>query len=394
MVMELELAVERLAVGGNGIAREPDGRVVFVEGALPGETVRAEIVSRGKDFWRARTLEVVEAAATRVAPPCPHVRAGCGGCGWQYVATGAQPTLKAAMVRDALARQGRLADAVVTVGSGVDGFGYRTTLRAGVAPDGRLGLRRQASHEIVRLSDCPVAHPALSALLGTLRAPGADGVVMRVSEASGERTLLVVPGAATTRLEGVPADVKVGADAFLFEVVDGQRLRVSAGSFFQSSARSAELLVDAVRRAAGDTSGMASWADLYSGIGLFAATLFGDVAVVAVELSASSVADAQLNLADRQAAMIEGDVETWTPAPVDLVVADPSRSGLGRGGVGAVTGTGAGTVVLVSCDAAALARDTALLAAAGYRHAGSEVLDLFPQTPHVEVVTRFERIGG
>ena len=394
MVMDLELAVERLAVGGNGIAREPDGRVVFVEGALPGETVRAEIVSRGKDFWRARTLEVVEAAASRVAPPCPHVRAGCGGCGWQYVATGAQPTLKAAMVRDALARQGRLADAVVTVGSGVDGFGYRTTLRAGVAPDGRLGLRRQASHEIVRLGDCPVAHPALSALLGTVRAPGADEVVMRVSEASAEQTLLVVPGTATTRLEGVPADVKVGADAFLFEVVDGQRLRVSAGSFFQSSARSASLLVDAVRRAAGDTSGMTSWADLYSGIGLFAATLFRDVAVVAVELSASSVADARLNLADRQAAIIEGDVEAWTPEPMDLVVADPSRSGLGRGGVGAVTATGAGTVVLVSCDAAALGRDTALLAAAGYRHAGSEVLELFPQTPHVEVVTRFERVDG
>lgn len=394
MVMELELAVERLAVGGNGIAREPDGRVVFVEGALPGETVRAEIVSRGKDFWRARTLEVVEAVAARVSPPCPHVREGCGGCGWQYVAVGAQPTLKAAMVRDALVRQGRLADAVVTVGPGVDGFGYRTTLRAGVAPDGRLGLRRQASHEIIRLDDCPVAHPALSALLGTVRAQGADEVVMRVSEASGERTLLPIPGAAPARLEGVPAGVKVGADAFLYEAVDGRRLRVSAASFFQSSARSAALLVDAVRRAAGDTSGMTAWADLYAGIGLFAATLFRDVAVVAVELSASSVADARLNLADRRAEIVEGDVDTWTPEPVDLVVADPSRSGLGRGGVGAVTATGAGTVVLVSCDAAALGRDTALLAAAGYRHAGSEVLDLFPQTPHVEVVTRFERAVG
>ena len=391
--MELELDVERLAVGGNGIARESDGRVVFVEGALPGETVRAEIVSRGKDFWRARTLEVVEAAASRVAPPCPHVRAGCGGCGWQYVSVGAQPTLKAAMVRDALVRQGRLADPVVTVGSGVDGFGYRTTLRAGVAPDGRLGLRRQASHEIVRLGDCPVAHPALSALLGTVRAPGADEVVMRVSEASGERTLLIIPGAGT-RLEGVPADVKVGADAFLYESVDGQRLRVSAASFFQSSARSAALLVDAVRRAARDTSGMTAWADLYSGIGLFAATLFRDVAVVTVERSGSSVADARLNLADRQAVITEGDVDTWTPAAVDLVVADPSRSGLGRAGVGAVAATGAGTAVLVSCDAAALGRDTALLAAAGYRHAGSEVLDLFPQTPHVEVVTRFERVDG
>ena len=74
-----------------------------------------------------------------------------------------------------------------------------------------------------------------------------------------------------------------------------------------------------------------------------------------------------------------------------LVVADPARAGLGREAVALVAATGAGTVVLVSCDPVAMARDTALLAAHGYRHGGSTVLDLFPHTPHVEVVTRFDR---
>lgn len=393
--MEIELTVERVAVGGDSIAHEPDGRVVFVSGALPGERVRASVVSRGRDFWRARTVEVLEPVAGRVAPSCPEVERGCGGCGWQYVAPEEQRRLKVAIVSDALARQGRLVNAEVRSGAALEPFGYRTTMRAGVTEDGRLGLRRAASNEVLPLVACPVAHPALSALLGSVRARGAEEVVLRVSEATGELTLTDTASVGgLRRVEGAPTGVSVGSTASLTEVVSGRRLRVSAESFFQSSARSAELLVDAVTRAAGDTTGVERWADLYSGIGLFAATLLRDVPVVTVEMSPSAVADALVNLADREAVVLEGDVCAWDPEPVDLVVADPSRSGLGREGVRVVAGTGAAVLVLVSCDAASLGRDAALLAESGYRHAGSEVLDLFPQTPHVEVVTRFERVSG
>ena len=390
--MDVRLTVDRLAVGGNGIAREPDGRVVFVEGALPGETVLGRVISRGKDFWRAQAVEVLDASPSRVDPPCRYVASGCGGCGWQFVNPTAQPGLKADMVRDALARQGRLAGAVVTAGASVGPFGYRTTVRLGAGPDGLLGLRRASSHELVAVDECLVAHPGLADLIGRVRLYGADEAVFRVSESTGERTALAVSvDGRSGRFEGLPDDVRVGADAAIRETVGGVALQVSAASFFQSSARSAELLVDAVRRAVGDTARVRSWADLYSGVGLFAATVVGDAPVTAVELSTSSCADARVNLADRAAEMVEGSVDAWEPIPVDLVVADPSRSGLGRGGVDAVDGTGTSTLVLVSCDAAALGRDTALLAAAGFVHSGSEVLDLFPGTPHVEVVTRFER---
>lgn len=393
--MDIELTVERIAVGGDAIAHEPSGRVVFVSGALPGERVRASVVSRGRDFWRARTVEVLEAAPGRVEPSCSEVARGCGGCGWQYVAPEEQRSLKVAIVRDALARQGRLPGAEVRGGASLPPLGYRTTVRAGVTADGRLGLRRAASNEVLPLAACPVAHPALSTLFGAVRAPQADEVVVRVSEATGERTLVVHAASdKRVRLGGVPQGVSVGGQERLTEMVEGQQLQVSAGSFFQSSGHSAVLLVDAVRRAVGDPSGISRWADLYSGIGLFAATLFRDVPVVTVEMSSSSVADARLNLVGREALVIEGDVEAWDAERVDLVVADPSRSGLGRNAVSVIARTGAQVLVLVSCDAASLGRDAALLVAAGYRHAGSEVLDLFPQTPHVEVVTRFERVAG
>lgn len=392
--MDLELTVDRLAVGGDGISREPEGRIVFVRGALPGDTVLASITSKGRDFWRAEVSEVVVASADRTAPTCPAVALGCGGCGWQHVSVSAQGRLKSAMVRDALVRQARLANPLVAVGPRVADLGYRTTVRFAVAQDGRLGLRRASSHDVVTLDACPVAHPRISAMLPALRARSTDEVTIRVSEATGDATaLLSAHGTGSARLEGAPVTLRTGPDASLVEQVAGRDLRVSAASFFQSSARSAALLVDAVSRAVGEGAPTDHWADLYSGVGLFAATLFRDVRVTAVEREGSSTRDAAVNLSDRPATIVGTAVEEWAPEPCDLVVADPARSGLGRAGASAVVATGAPMVVLVSCDAASLGRDAGLLTEAGYEHRGSEVLDLFPQTPHVEVVSAFVRSG-
>ena len=184
----------------------------------------------------------------------------------------------------------------------------------------------------------------------------------------------------------------VGPEAVVHEDVAGRRFRVSAPSFFQSSPQSAELLVAQVRAAAGPSALSATrMVDLYGGVGLFAATVAPQSSVVIVEQSPSSAADARVNLAGRPAEVVEADVERWAAPLADLVVADPSRRGLDRGGVATVVSTGTPVLVLVSCDAAALGRDARLLADVGYRHAGSTVIDVFPGTPHVEVVTRFER---
>jgi 23S rRNA (uracil1939-C5)-methyltransferase len=332
---------------------------------------------------------VIEASPHRVAPPCPELARGCGGCGWQHAEPSAQLALKADIVADALRRTARLPEAVVTVGGAVPAWGYRTTMRLAVGDGGRLGLRAAGSHRVVGLDECPVAHPALAALLPDVRAANTDEVTLRVSVATGECTAWSPDRSVV--LSGLPPTAKVGAEAALQETVAGVALRVSAGSFFQSGPAAAELLVHTVREACGEAlpSLRGPLLDAYGGVGLFSATLGVEQSIV-VESSASSCADAVVNL--RGGSVVHRSLfEEWAPQPVDLAVVDPARAGLGVAAADVLAATDAARVVLVSCDPVSLARDTSLLAAHGYVHAGSTVLDLFPHTPHVEVVTRFDR---
>ena len=177
----------------------------------------------------------------------------------------------------------------------------------------------------------------------------------------------------------------------MHEVVAGVQFRVSARSFFQSRQDGAEALVGAVARAIGDAADGGVLVDAYAGVGLFGATVGQPEEVVAVEASRSAVADARRNLRERNATVVATDVASWRPRPADVVVADPSRAGLGRRPTEVLAATAAATFVLVSCDAASLARDARLLAGHGYDHVRSTVVDVFPHTTHVEVVTRFER---
>jgi len=117
--------------------------------------------------------------------------------------------------------------------------------------------------------------------------------------------------------------------------------------------------------------------------------------VVAIESDQPAVADARVNLADLDARVVPTEVGRWRPGkggrPADVMVADPSRTGLGRPGVQAVGASRAGRLVLVSCDPASLARDVVLLGDAGYHLAGVTLVDSFPHTFHVETVARFDR---
>ena len=387
------LAVTALAVGGEGVAREPSGRVVFVEGALPGERVRVAVTDERRHHARAVVLEVIEPAPTRVTPPCPFVAAGCGGCGWQHVDPEAQRALKGSMVAEALARLGGLPDAEVAPGPVLPATGYRTTLRGVADATGRFALRRHHSHDLVPVPACLVAHPRLAAVAAEGRFPAGSEITIRVGARTGDRMVIVDgPAGAVEVPDGVRVvtgdELAGGRRAWLFEVVAGVRLRVSARSFFQAGPDAAEALVAAVGQALGPSETLA---DLYAGVGLFAATVGRGARVVAVEASASAAADARVNLAGGDAKVVRRDVARWRPRAVEAAVADPPRAGLGRGGVRAVAATRASRVVLVSCDAGALGRDARLLAEAGYAWTGSTLVDAFPHTPHVEVVSRFER---
>jgi 23S rRNA (uracil1939-C5)-methyltransferase len=342
-------------------------------------------------------------ASRRIEPPCPFVAAGCGGCGWQHLDPADQRSRRAEGVAAALARAGVPEPVAVGPGPGMPTAGYRTTLRGVADGDGRFALRRHRSHDLVAVPACLVAHPRVAEVLAAGRFPPGAAVTVRAGARTGQRMVVVdgVPEAAVDGVE-VPDDVRVvagaaldaGRRAWLFEEVAGVRLRVSARSFFQAGPDAAEALVAAVGEALGGPGAAdgARLADLYGGVGLFAAALGRGARVEAVEASASAAADARVNLAALDARISRGDVARWRARRMDLVVADPPRAGLGRGGVRTVAATRAGRLALVSCDAAALGRDTALLAAAGYRWAGSTLVDAFPHTAHVEVVTRFDRV--
>ncbi len=390
----MTLEITTVVAGGDGLGRDPGGRVTFVEGALPGETVSVDVHQQKKDYARGRVVDVLEASPDRVAPPCPFVASGCGGCDWQHVETGAQRRLKAGIVADALRRQARVE---IEVGEGpvLATEGYRTTLR-GVATGGRFGLRRRHSHELVGVGPCLVAHPLVDELVTDGQFPNGE-VVLRAGARTGERLVVVnVDPSAAVVPEGVrvvsAAELASGTRAWFHEEVAGRRWRISARSFFQARPDGAEALIDVVALATeGALPAGAHLVDLYGGVGLFAGSLGEHAQLTVVEQSASSVADARVNLAGRDARIVRADVDHWGVARADVVVADPPRAGLGSRGVTKVAATHAGRVVFVSCDPGALGRDARLLAEAGYELRSSQLVDLFPHTAHIEVVSRFDR---
>ena len=389
----ITVRVDKVVAEGDGLGRLPDGRVVFVEGALPGESVHIEIVKQSRDYARARVVEVIEANPARTTPPCPNVVRGCGGCDLQHATPQLQREIKVAIVRESLERLGRIDEPVVRLAPvDLPDERFRTTVRLAAASDGRVGFRRRRSHDVVVVDSCLVAHPTIDRVLSSIRLDGADEVMVRVSVGDGTAVAWAEPDV----VDGLDSSVGRGPGAGIEEVVRGTRLRVSAASFFQSSPEAAAALVERVTVALGDP---AQWSegplvDAYGGIGLFAATIdTGGRAVVVVEANPAACADARHNLAHRSARVVESTVEQWTPERAAAVVADPARDGLRAAGVATLVATGAPVIALVSCDPASLGRDARLLVDAGYDLEWCEVIDAFPHTHHVEAVSRFVRRG-
>ena len=391
----VEVEIERVVAGGLGLGHEQDGRVILAAGALPGDRVAVELERSRKRFGQGHTVKVLSPSAERVEPPCPEVAAGCGGCDLQMAPPPLQRELKVGIVADSLAHIGRLDDVPISAGEQLPTEGYRTTLRCAVV-DGRAGFRRRRSNDVHVVESCWIAHPGVREIVELGRFPGATEVVIRVGARTGDRVVVVTP---TVGGSVVPSGVQLvgaddlaeGADEHFHELVARRRFRVSAGSFFQARPDGAEALLRAVGRAIAPFDPASDrLVDLYGGVGLFTLGL-GAQRSVLVERSASSCADARINLASLGTVIDEVAVERWQPVAADVVVADPARAGLGAEGAAQVVATGAPRVALVSCDPAALARDVRLLVDAGYRATGIELVDMFPHTHHVEAVTTLVR---
>lgn len=398
----IELVADDVAYGGDAVARA--GRKVhFVPGVLPGERFTAEVVFNRGPWAKARLVELLEPSTDRVQPRCPHF-GDCGGCTWQFASYPAQLRWKRDVVAGQLRHLGGLADPPVadTVAPG-EPWRYRNRMDFTVV-DGRPGLHRKRTQELVPLSTCLIQRPELEEMFTSLGdLTGAEIVTLRVGTRTEER-LVMVEGELPPGWEAWPADAVVvrgepsramRGEPWLHEVVAGIRLRVSAPAFFQGNTEGAEALVRLVDEALGLT-GAETLLDGYSGGGLFSATVGRRAAgIVAVELTPEAVEDYRFNLGRllpgrwKLAVGRFEKVARALEARWERAVVDPPRAGLGRKGVKALLHGRPEVVVYVSCNPASLARDAAYLAEAGYRLEAAWPVDLFPQTYHVETVARF-----
>ena len=369
---------------------------MFVRHALPGELVRVRVTEQAGSFWRADAVELLEPSPNRVAPPCPHAAPGrCGGCDWQHASGAAQREIKAAVVREQLARIARL-DVPVTVEELPGGLlGWRSRIQWAIAADGTLGLRRHRSHDVEAIDFCPLGAPDVAN--SPAPQPGLTGVEV-VRGDDGRRSVLGrAPGPGRQARGRRPPDLVrlLSGPARLRHTVAGRTFEVDAAGFWQVHPHAAEAfagaLLDMVRVRAGERV-----LDLYAGAGLFAA-LLGDAVgargeVVGVEMSPQAVADAEANLADLpQASVVRARVTPGAVSDADVVVLDPPRSGAGRDVMAAVAARARRAVGYVACDPATLARDLRVAVDAGWRLAGLRAFDAFPMTQHVECVAALSR---
>ncbi len=401
----VELTVGGVAAGGGCVARAPDGRVVFVRHALPGERVRAEVVETTTSFLRADAREVLSASPDRVEPPCPAAGPGrCGGCDFQHVTLVRQRLLKADLVRAQLRRllgEGSplLGGLVVEALSGsADGLGWRSRVGFAVDHGGRLGLRRHRSHQLELLEACPLATPEVEAV-GAERArwPGARAVTVA---ATGVQHVVAVTGRLREDPD-VPAGLQVdgrpvrGPHGLRHEVL-GRSFEASAGAFWQVHPAAAQVLATAVLDALDPQPGDAAL-DLYAGVGLFAALLGERVgragSVLAVEGDARACADAARNTADqpqtrvRTGAVDAAALHRLARGPkLDLVVLDPPRAGLGVAAARALAALRPRRVAYVSCEPSTFARDVGQLLGAGWSLPALRAFDAYPMTEHVELL--------
>jgi tRNA/tmRNA/rRNA uracil-C5-methylase (TrmA/RlmC/RlmD family) len=398
----VELSLGNPAAGGGFVARDGDGRVVFVRHGLPGERVKAVLTEEHARWARADAIEILEASPERVRPPCPVAGpGGCGGCDYQHAELGAQRRFKSQLVSEQLRRVAGLELAVEVEGLSDDGLGTRTRVRYGVGPDGRIGMRRRGSSELVAVDRCPLGVEGILNLeLAAERFEAGNDVQVVALEGAGEVTVAVVEWSEDDDELDQGSVGLLDAPGAQLTTVGDHRYRVSPSSFWQVHRRAPALLVEAVLAGLSPQPGELM-VDLYAGAGLFsvplAAAVGPDGLLVAVESSPDAAADARHNLRSFiQAQVIEAVVsEELLEELLDGVVGvvlDPPRAGCDKASLDLLSAsTSIDRLVLVSCDPGTFARDLRRLLDAGWTLGELRALDLFEMTEHVELVASLRR---
>lgn len=407
----MKVRILRLAAGGDGVGKLEDGRAVFVPRTAPGDLVELSGLREHRRFARARVGALLEAAAERIAPPCPHyVHDDCGGCQLQHLGADAQRAARRTFVGDALRRIGGVETEDPEIVPADRDWNYRTKLTLHMS-GGRIGLHPLDRPAVVfDLRTCPITSEPLLELWSAVRdhrrlLPSTlERIVLRLDAGGGRHLIAEVHGTApwdraadlhaAMAREGVGAVLWLRPEGGAARAVAGSRDPFPASVFEQvHPAMGARARADAVAQS-GAVAGSHAW-DLYAGIGdTTLALLDAGATVDSVEADRRAVAWADARgPADRarvvrHAAKVE-DVLRELRAP-DCVVTNPPRIGMHERVTDALRARAPRRIVYISCDPATLARDVQRLGD-GYRLAGVRAFDLFPQTAHVESVVVLDR---
>ncbi len=447
----LAVDVTDLAFGGEGVARA-GGFVVFVPGGVPGDRLAVRLTQVRPRFARGEIERVVSPSDLRTDPPCPYF-GRCGGCRLQHVRYEAQIEFKERQVAECLSRLGGLGPAESVPMRPIIGaaeiFGYRNKMEFTFAEaDGQaiVGLHEAERYDrILDIERCLLQSDAMNAILAEVRAfvrergwrvyqpEREDGLlrflVVREGRATGERMVNLVtaspdvataralaerlqarcPGVTSVVLNVNPKKAAVAVGVEEHPITGNERIRerlggldftISANSFFQTNTRQAERLFGIVVEYAA-LAGQETVFDLYSGTGAISLLLARQArAVYGIELVPAAIEDATRNAAANgitNCTFLSGEVRHVLPELLgkgiraEVVVADPPRAGFHPKALRAVLALGPGRIVYVSCNPGTLARDLGVLRAGGYRITAVQPIDMFPHTPHIEVVARLER---
>lgn len=423
----MNLTIEKLVYGGDGLARLPEGKTVFMPFVLPQEEISATIIQEKSSFARATADQVLKPSPYRVPAQCPYF-AACGGCHYQHSGYTAQLENKRAILKETLLRNGKLEwkGEIITHPGEPWGYRNRSRLKVRSGADFAIGYHRMGSHDLLPVKQCPISSPAINRVLTHLWEMGEGGKVPAgISEieffadhADAKMVLEIYLGpdapemrefaaalqAKAPEIKGIAFFVENAApepgnqqpkytvgDAALPYQVGEKSFRVSAGSFFQVNRY---LVRELVQTVVGDFHGRIAL-DLYAGVGLFATHLSKRFdQVFAVESAPVSATDLQAN-AVKNVVPVLSTAEGFLPRCInmqpELVVVDPPRAGLGAKATQLLAALRVKRIVYVSCDPATLARDTRLFLETGYHVEEVHMVDLFPQTFHIESVVRLAR---
>jgi 23S rRNA (uracil1939-C5)-methyltransferase len=432
----LQLTIEKLVYGGDGLARLPaddhgPGKAVFVPFVLEGERVEVSLLEQKRSFARGQAETILQASSQRVEPYCPYFQR-CGGCHYQHASYEHQLEIKAAILKENLRRIAKLElEAKITVHPSPPwNYRNRTRLKVRTVPEFALGYYRLNSHELLPVQQCPVSSPLINRAIVAFWEMGRgrtlpDGIQEIEFFANADDTQLLIeascePGARSTPVRewagavpsilpeiagvvvlrsrssgmnetAVPKTIAASGARELVYHTEAASYRVSTGSFFQVNRHLINELVKIVtEECSGETA-----VDLYAGVGLFSTALSQRFPqVIAVESSQTSHADLVYNSPANVKAVRAATADFLrSPGKLrpDLVVVDPSRSGLGESVVQSLVGLGAHRVTYISCDPATVSRDLVGLLSAGYRIEQVHLVDLFPQTYHLESVFHLAR---